>query len=1227
MTIINDDPNYDLVIPSINVVIANPTVNLNVNSSNSSGFHPTTSLAGPAPTTINIDNTVNKQVILTGDIDNPLGSTTIASGEDITASDVGQLIQTGQLSLTSTNGNIGAGSVRVNAQLIEANYGSPALLSSPSLQATAPLGDIYLDLSALNETASSPPVVVTGTALAGQLVNLRIEDGAHQAAGQTTPTPQASTYDLVGVSSVNPLVIQAGTTGVVNLSLTGTGNLDISSVTTYHGNISLTTGSGGSITAGTVTTNLGSVTLMAGGSITSGAITAQGGDASLTASGGSITDGTDGASTDVTANNVTLSASAGIGTTSDYFRIDSSHASLGVVTATASQDIDLDQTAGSLNLGLVDSTGGNVALTSAGAITDGEAGTAIVLEAADPVLVATTGIGTAAAPIQAQVSELAANAGSGGLWLDNTGNLTIGVLRNVTGLSAGGVLDVTTIGSMSVDQDVSAPGSLTLEAIPPSGTSDFLTVPAGVEVQSTGSSITIGGTVNTTLAVGAILSAATTVAFIGDDTAGSTVNLDGTIHGTTASIGAGAGNDILININQLTGAVPLTVNGGGDSGNLLNITGTSGNDTFTITSSEVSIQTAGSTVTNNITYSDIQLMAVNYPNPIVTGSQGGNDTFDVTGTSAATTLDCGPGNDILNLSATAGVLNAPVDFIGGAGTNAVNVYGTGTGDTIVMANEPIQSNQDVAALVGAGLQLTYSDPEPAGPAAPALNFTLNTGAGNSIVAVLGTLFPTTIQTGSGTDKVELGGYGPGIMMPELPLDDAGPVPNAAISQTFAATTALSANVLDKGTLGTNGIGSLYLQIQAPETLAGFKQAIAITGGSMGTKLAVDDSADTQAEDPVLTATSIVGLGEYEPQGGPDTITFAGIGAMTVDLGTGATQLLVQSTIAATGPVTIVTNTAATASANIVVETSSAPLVLIGNSMATSYQDTITFDAKSYSNPMSAAMLGAGTGPYSGNNPAYAELTGFGPIGTVDFNGFQVANLNLGQDINNLTIDEDIANLSVNTDQKVFNNLGATLTDDSQNQGDNTIEIKQIGYSTLPNAADQIVGGNGQDTLRVAFSVAPTNTSTVSPPLPPSLDYITPSLDYLTQLQLAKQATLIVNNSASSTGVSWIAGDGELSAVNSQSKTVNLLSIDGASSVQVLGGSGQNALSVQGLSGPTDATISGNNVTLVSGNDVLDQANFGTYNDFSELNQLINFSGLTTSMTSYTRTRSHRAYSS
>ena len=109
------------------------------------------------------------------------------------------------------------------------------------------------------------------------------------------------------------------------------------------------------------------------------------------------------------------------------------------------------------------------------------------------------------------------------------------------------------------------------------------------------------------------------------------------------------------------------------------------------------------------------------------------------------------------------------------------------------------------------------------------------------------------------------------------------------------------------------------------------------------------------------------------------------------------------------------------------------------------------------------------------------------------------------------------------------------------------------------------------------------------------------------------ANLIVDNSQNPNGVQWTAGNGELSAGHG----VNLLSIDGASSVQVLGGTGSNTLSAVS-SGPTNGTIDGNMVTLVAGKDVLQPSDFNTYNDFSELNQILNFSVLAANSTSYTQ---------
>ncbi len=317
----------------------------------------------------------------------------------------------------------------------------------------------------------------------------------------------------------------------------------------------------------------------------------------------------------------------------------------------------------------------------------------------------------------------------------------------------------------------------------------------------------------------------------------------------------------------------------------------------------------------------------------------------------------------------------------------------------------------------------------------------------------------------------------------------------------------------------------------------------------------------------------------------------------------------KGTFAGPGPIAI---NAGKGAVNLIIQSSSAPLVL-NASAATGVLNTVTFDASADGAAIPGAVLEDGSGAYSGD----AQLTGFGPIGTVYFTGFQQANLNLGQNINALLIDVKLPNLSVNTDQKVIIPNFGTLTDDSSNQGDNAITIEQLGYSTQSGAADQINGGLGHNTVTVEVPGSPTDPSR-SNLNPPSLDDIAQGLDYLTQLELSRVANLVVDNSTNSAGVSWVVGNGELSAAvpGSSNINANLVAIDGASSVQIKGGTGANTLSAVS-SGPTNGTIDGNNVTLVSGQDVLQPSNLATYNDFSNLGAIINFSGLSANSTSYT----------
>ncbi len=388
---ISNQSSAELVLSSIQVLNPNPTPNVHIQSTNTAAFSFTSDITGPSPTPINIIDSGGAPILLTGEIQDPLGTTTVSAAGSIFSSGINPAIQTGQLALSSDTAAIGSSVAPLGVQLVQSSSGSP------SLRVTAPLGNVSLDVSTLNQTTSL--LVVTSSALTGQVVNLRIEDGASQAAGQTGTMPEASTYDLNSVAA-SQLNINAGTTTAVDLTITAPGGLAL------------------------------------------GTVTSQFGEVSLTADGGSIVDATGGASVNLNANNITLAARDGIGSSGDVLKIDSARRGPGVVNAEANDSIYLDETAGNLDLAQATSFLGSVNLTSAGAIIDGGSGNGIVLNALDAVLVAGFGIGAANAPLETAVPLLAASAGSGSLWLNNAGNLTIGAVGLEAGLNAAGVINL-----------------------------------------------------------------------------------------------------------------------------------------------------------------------------------------------------------------------------------------------------------------------------------------------------------------------------------------------------------------------------------------------------------------------------------------------------------------------------------------------------------------------------------------------------------------------------------------------------------------------------------------------------------------------------------------------------------------------------------------------------------------------------------------------------------------
>ncbi len=1141
---------------------------IKVTASDSSSFNYTTGEAPESASQVLLTDSGGGDIDLDGTIDNPVGSTVItdtqASIEIPSGSSTTNQIVTNSLNL-SAGGSIGDSGTIV-AQLVESTFAG-----SPSLQASAPNGVVTLQVSALNNTTNN--LTVNGSALVAETVNLTIGDGTSQTTAGAVPTETPSTYNLLGVTVSQAVNIQAGNSSAVTVNLTAPDYLPVGLITSAQGSLTLTA-TGGSIYNANGTPFSNNVNLKAA-TIT---LNAPAGDIG-TIGGGDVP--------------INL-ASPQPQTIPD------------VVNAIAGLDVYLNQPAGDLSLGLVN-VGGVALINSAGAILKAQTSGTTLVSATDAVLLAQTGIGTAANRIATSLQQLIASAGGGPLEIVNSGPLAISSSAAAaaepsvtfpTTLSATGQIDISAGGSLDIEQPVSATDDVDLTA-----TGD-ITVEPGVSVTSTSSTVTLDATAgNVMLPALATLSGLTnstaspslTVFIDSTNFGGSTFNLDGTLEGNGAEITT-TGSDNIININTLP-SIPVTVNGGDNSSgsnNVLDITGTTGDDTFTVSASAVTVKpteppSQSSVPTATINYSDIQLLDVNDPSK----SFGGNDTFTVTGTTAATTLNGAPGTNVVNLYASltgSASPDAPVMFNEGPGQNIVNVFGSGqtnsgTDDPIVLAAIPSQAtDQNVAAVVGQGLQFTIANPV-ANVATSTLSFMLDMKGGNDSAYVLGTAFPTTIVTESGSNTINLGGA-----PPALSIVDEGPVPASGtlLSSLFPSPSTLATDFGATQSPGTAGL--ITFQIPPQQTLAGFTAPITIDGGSTAI-LTVDDSGENLSKSALLSASSIAALGNS------GAITFWNLSTLNVDLGSGASnQIQVENTLSGGGPVTINTGTGST---TVLVDQTSGTLTLDGTGGS---NNSVTFDATSSPQTMSAALLnGSGGG---------VALTGFGPIQTVDFAGFEQANLNLGGDINSLTIDETVPNLSVNTDQRAQTGSGNQVgADDSNNAGDNTITIEQIGTSSLPGAVDQINGGIGQNTVNVDLQTNPYNTT---------ISAIDPSLAFLKQLDLSRISSLIVNDSANSAAQAWTESDGTL--LVGPGSGLPLVPSSGASTVQILGSqSGSDTLAIQNLSGATDATINGNNVKLVSGASVLQPQGFNTYNNFSQFNQIMTFGALTGGLTSFSQT--------
>ena len=270
-------------------------------------------------------------------------------------------------------------------------------------------------------------------------------------------------------------------------------------------------------------------------------------------------------------------------------------------------------------------TGGVTITSTAGSILDA-ANTATDITAASAVLSAANDVGTAGDFLETQLGNLEAVATTGGVWLSNTGALTVGGIGAMVGVSGNGDVNLVNDVDITIDELISSTTGM-------------------VTVESTGGAIADGnGTDVNVMAGWATLLADTGIS---TDTSVSFIASNNATSGNIDISNSGAG---LLTIDTI-GATTGVVNGGGDT-------------TVTTDGSLTVAQQATATGALALSTSSVGGATIT-----VTGNVSGGTSATITG---------GSGNDLILVSSTANTVDnllSAVTVDGGGGTGDVLTLG------------------------------------------------------------------------------------------------------------------------------------------------------------------------------------------------------------------------------------------------------------------------------------------------------------------------------------------------------------------------------------------------------------------------------------------------------------------------------------------------------------------------------------------------------------------------
>ena len=389
--------------------------------------------------------------------------------------------------------------------------------------------------------------------------------------------------------------------------------------------------------------------------------------------------------------------------------------------------------------------------------------------------------------------------------------------------------------------------------------------------------------------------------------------------------------------------------------------------------------------------------------------------------SGTTTINVGS-----NAPASGGVLNNVQGAltVAGSGGDVLNVDDTGsaTGKSGTMTSSAVTglglagiSYNGVAALnisLGA-FGNTFTLASTNGTTAT----TLNSGAGSDNVTVQSTSGPATVNTQSGNDTVTVAGTG-GVTA----INTGAGNDTVNVQGTGAATSVNN----------TSGVTTINVGSKAPASggvLNNIQGALTVAGSGSDV-LNVDDTGSTGAKTGTLTSSKLSGLGM-----GANGISYAGVAALNINLGSGGNTFSLVSTSSATattlnsgaGNDTVnvqgtggVANVNSGAGVNTVNVGSKAPALggVLNNIQGTL---TVTGGGADTLNVDDTGSSGAKTGTLTSST-----ITGLGMgSGGINYSGVSGLNLNLGAGKNTLAITS--LNAGTVTTVNGGGNAGSTLS--------------------------------------------------------------------------------------------------------------------------------------------------------------------------------------------------------